>query len=278
MEANKSEAEKCIQIAKRAAASSDFSKAIKFLHKAKQLYPTEFIEKLIEEYTQMQANTNEDESQYENGQHSHKGSHHEQYARKSTSSTAENEEKPEHKSYSSDQVDAVKKIKNCRDFYEILGVPKSATETDLKKAYKKLALQFHPDKNKAPGATDAFKAIGKAFAVLSDTEKRRQYDNYGPEMFDTENSSSVRRNHTSSARNRTYHYNNYWNDDEFSADELFNLFFGNNFAANQRRRQQHYHSQPSSNQTNFVFTSSNVSSFSQLSSLHTLNLFDKFYF
>ena len=49
------------------------------------------------------------------------------------------------------------RIKNCKDFYEILGVPKTASEADLKKSYKKLALQFHPDKNKAPGATDAFK-------------------------------------------------------------------------------------------------------------------------
>jgi DnaJ-class molecular chaperone len=49
------------------------------------------------------------------------------------------------------------RIKNCRDFYEILGVPKTATEADLKKAYRKLALQFHPDKNKTSGATEAFK-------------------------------------------------------------------------------------------------------------------------
>lgn len=53
------------------------------------------------------------------------------------------------------------RIKNCKDFYEILGVNKNASEDDLKKAYRKLALKFHPDKNFAPGATDAFKGTNE---------------------------------------------------------------------------------------------------------------------
>lgn len=51
------------------------------------------------------------------------------------------------------------RIKKCKDYYEILGVEKTATEIELKKAYRKLALQMHPDKNKAPGATEAFKGM-----------------------------------------------------------------------------------------------------------------------
>lgn len=61
--------------------------------------------------------------------------------------------------FSKEQVDAVKRIKQCKDYYEILGITKDATDTDLKKAYRKLALQFHPDKNKCPGAAEAFKGI-----------------------------------------------------------------------------------------------------------------------
>ncbi|XP_016120655.1 dnaJ homolog subfamily B member 12-like, partial [Sinocyclocheilus grahami] len=72
------------------------------------------------------------------------------------------------------------RIKQCKNYYEILGMQKDASEDDLKKAYRKLALKFHPDKNHAPGATEAFKAIGNAYAVLSNVEKRRQYDQLGP--------------------------------------------------------------------------------------------------
>ena len=148
------------------------------------------------------------------------------------------------------------RIKGCKDFYEILGVPKSATEADLKKAYRKLALQFHPDKNKAPGATDAFKAIGKAFATLSDTKKREQYDSYGPSMFETDDSSNAPSRSRYNRASHTGHYQNYWNDDEFSADELFNLFFGNvGGNATHHRRRAHTHTM-NAGQSNFVFTSS----------------------
>jgi molecular chaperone DnaJ len=70
-----------------------------------------------------------------------------------------------------------------KDFYSILGVPRGATKDQIKDAYRKLALQFHPDRNKSPEAEEKFKEISEAYAVLSDDEKRRQYDAYGKEGF-----------------------------------------------------------------------------------------------
>lgn len=71
-----------------------------------------------------------------------------------------------------------------RDYYEVLGVPKSATQDEMKKAYRKLAVQFHPDKN--PGdhtAEEKFKELGEAYDVLSDEQKRAAYDRYGHAAF-----------------------------------------------------------------------------------------------
>ena len=65
--------------------------------------------------------------------------------------------------------------------YRVLGVESNADENSLKKAYRKLALKLHPDKNSAPQADDAFKALGLAYATLSDTQKRTIYDRYGEE-------------------------------------------------------------------------------------------------
>ena len=71
-----------------------------------------------------------------------------------------------------------------RDYYETLGVSKSASVDEIKAAYRKLALQFHPDRNKDPGAEEKFKEISEAYAALSDPEKKKVYDQYGHSGFD----------------------------------------------------------------------------------------------
>lgn len=71
-----------------------------------------------------------------------------------------------------------------RDFYEVLGVSKAASAAELKSAYRKLALQYHPDRNKAADAAEKFKEISEAYEVLSNPEKRQTYDQFGHAAFD----------------------------------------------------------------------------------------------
>lgn len=152
---------------------------------------------------------------------------------------------PEPADYTQTQVDMVSQIKRCKDYYEVLNVTKESTDSEIKKAYKKLALQLHPDKNHAPGAVEAFKTVGNAVAVLTDAEKRKSYDLYGLE---------------GRSRNQThYHHQNHEYEhayarggggfeSDFTAEEVFNMFFGGGFPQQrmhtQNRRYQQQHREP----------------------------------
>ena len=74
--------------------------------------------------------------------------------------------------------------KNKRDYYEVLEINKDATEREIKTAYRKLAMKYHPDRNKEPDAEEKFKEVSEAYEILSDPEKRAKYDKYGHQAFD----------------------------------------------------------------------------------------------
>jgi len=71
-----------------------------------------------------------------------------------------------------------------RDYYEILGIDKKASASEIKSAYRKMALKYHPDKNKAADAEEKFKEINEAYQILSDSEKKKTYDQFGHAAFD----------------------------------------------------------------------------------------------
>ncbi|KAG7239101.1 hypothetical protein INR49_026642 [Caranx melampygus] len=66
-----------------------------------------------------------------------------------------------------------------RDYYDLLGVPRDATDHQIKKAFHKLALKYHPDRNKEPDAENKFREIAEAYETLSDDKRRREYDQFG---------------------------------------------------------------------------------------------------
>ncbi|XP_064602453.1 LOW QUALITY PROTEIN: dnaJ homolog subfamily B member 14-like [Liolophura sinensis] len=233
MDGNRDESERCIRIGRKYMNAGDMEKALKFLLKAEKLYPSKKAKELIE---QLSNECNDDEEQTQSTENGPSYPSHVRQRKNSANRRGSGDSSADQhnhvKDYTPEQVESVKRVKRCKDYYEILCVKKDATEIELKKAYRKLALQMHPDKNKAPGATEAFKAIGNAFAVLSDSQKRQKYDLYGPDE------DKPRRN------GRGYDYTHGGFEADISAEELFNMFFGGGFPSSnlyQQRRSHHPH-------------------------------------
>jgi len=129
-----------------------------------------------------------------------------------------------------------------RDYYEVLGVAKGASADEIKSAYRKMALKYHPDRNKEADAEEKFKEINEAYQVLSDKDKRAKYDQFGHSAFDP--SSGMGGNPFSGAYQQgpfTWSYSGggmpFEGVDFVDPFEVFNSFFGGGgFGQNRMKR------------------------------------------
>ncbi|KAJ8382839.1 hypothetical protein SKAU_G00036170 [Synaphobranchus kaupii] len=111
-----------------------------------------------------------------------------------------------------------------KDYYDILGVPKEATERQIKKAFHRLAMKYHPDRNKSPDAEAKFREVAEAYETLSDEKRRREYDQFGHKAFPSDGAGG----------GNGHHFHQPFN---FNFDDIFKDFdvFGQHQHARQKK-------------------------------------------
>ena len=132
-----------------------------------------------------------------------------------------------------------------RDYYEVLGVKRTATEEEMKKAYRKLALQYHPDRNKSKDAEEKFKTISEAYAVLSDKNKRAQYDQFGAAGF--------HQRYSQEDIFRGFDLGDLFKDIGFGSGDLFTTIFGRGNKQYQTRTRGGYSQRPGGGNFETIF-------------------------
>ncbi|KAG0286291.1 hypothetical protein BGZ96_009563 [Linnemannia gamsii] len=242
MEVNKDEALRCLDIARRHLLTGNFPSARKFGQKSISLFPTSDARAFISLVDAKETAANNSNTSSSTSSTASSSSTTRTGGTTSTSagagartgavpplsrskSTPIPDHKPVERDYTPEQAAAVKGIRSSGgDFYKVLGVKKDATDIEIKKAYRRVALQMHPDKNGAPGADEAFKVVSKAFTVLSDPQKRAIFDQHGPEDG---KSSGVNYDRQRPAAQQYYSRGaGGGHGEEISPEDLFNMFFG----------------------------------------------------
>lgn len=209
MEVNKDEAERCRDMGAGALRGGNYSRAVKLLRKSLKLYPLPGVKALL---GQAEAKVNAENVN---------GSNNSRHSPSKSGTSNENVRKngSNGRSYTEENERIALEVLKSKEtngsamkpHYHVLGVGSNASDVELKKAYRKLALKLHPDKNSAPHAHEAFTAVGLAYNTLSDPQKRSIYDRYGEEDPDNRGGGSTR---------------THFQGQDVSPEEIFNMFFG----------------------------------------------------
>lgn len=220
---NKEEAERCRDMGAAALKNGQHARAAKLFKKSLNMYPLPGVEVLLDQAERMEkqpkSNTGASASQATSQPPPNRSNSSPSVSASATSSSSN--AGADGRTYTENQVKIVKDVLRAKEggrgaHYRVLGVSQDATEADIKKAYRKLALKLHPDKNSAPHADEAFKAVGLAYATLSDSQKRTIYDRYGEEDPDNRGGGAAR-------GPGGVHFRH---GEDINPEEIFNMFFG----------------------------------------------------
>ncbi|GJP67304.1 hypothetical protein CLOP_g24137 [Closterium sp. NIES-67] len=257
MDGNREAGERCVEVARAALAAGDRERALRFLQKAQRIYPSPEVAALLARVAGSHAEkggeaesaggaggggaARDAEGSGEGGRREGAGagpssraggeqgaadaSRTRQRSKGQSSREAEGEQEAP---ASAEQVQLVARILRTTCYYEVLELPKGAAEDEVKKAYRKLSLKVHPDKNKAKGAEEAFKVVSRAFKCLTDPDLRANYDRYGHEdpqhLLRQRQQQRQRQQYAGGMGPRMY--TSFFEDDDFDPNDIFNAFFG----------------------------------------------------
>ncbi|GFR42871.1 hypothetical protein Agub_g3862 [Astrephomene gubernaculifera] len=254
-EANKDEARKCLAIARQCIALDQLEKAEKFAKKAQRLYASVEAQSVLEALESAKAakqapSPGGPSTSGSHQHHAHANGHgHSRHHAHTSSRQADagpnlppkptrvaKAAAPVEDPGTPEQRELVAQVLRAKDYYDTLGLKKDATDDDIKKAYRKLALKLHPDKNRALRSDEAFKAVSRAFNCLSDADKRAYYDRTGYESSSAAAAAAAAQRGGGGAGPSGYTY--YTSSaEEFDPEEIFNMFFGGGFAGPHFRAQ-----------------------------------------
>ncbi|CDF35288.1 unnamed protein product [Chondrus crispus] len=217
MDGNRDDAERCLHLAATAMHGNDIAKATRLLAKSRRMYPLPEQQARFDAVLKLHiASTSSKKSS--------SSATHERNSRRDQGVEPEGDQ--EKRQATPEMAAAVRRVQQLskKNHYDVLGVPRDAEGVTIKRAYRKLALRLHPDRNQAPGADEAFKRVGQAFVVVSDKERRRHYDQFGTDGPEHQPVRSARRRKSRTRGAAAF-------DDfdnarhEMTPDELFEFLF-----------------------------------------------------